>query len=62
MLYKAEQPDCHRFPKAATAACGHEPPSRAPPQPSLSLVLNDRPAQPRLDVAPDFLERRCWNS
>ena len=29
---------------------------RAPPQPGLALVPNDRPAQPRLDVDPDFLE------
>ncbi len=42
--------------------CGlwSEPPSRAPPQPGLSLVPNDRPAQPRLDVDPDFLEQQRW--
>ncbi len=42
--------------------CGlwSEPPPRAPPQPGLSLVPNDRPAQPRLDVDPDFLEQQRW--
>ncbi len=33
---------------------------RAPPQPGLALVPNDRPAQPRLDVDPDFLEQQRW--
>ncbi len=33
---------------------------RAPPQPGLALVPKDRPAQPRLEVAPDFLEQQRW--
>jgi hypothetical protein len=33
---------------------------RAPPQPGLALLPNDRPAQPRLDVDPDFLEQQRW--
>ena len=34
--------------------------SEPPPQPGLLLVLNDRPAQPCLDVDPDFLEQQRW--
>ena len=42
--------------------CGlwSEPPPRAPPRRGLALLPSDQPAEPGLELDPDFLEHQRW--